>query len=377
MPTLPDRSRPRLARLGPGWWSSAARLATRTAWRALHPALRGRYLEAPAPAPLTRLYYDTVDGWRAPLFLLPPAPGGSGEPVLIAHGLGVVGDVFRYGTGPTLADRLSAAGYAVYLLSHRGDRDAVAPTDRARRAARFDDMVEIDLPAAAERVARHSGFPRFHLVGFGLGGQLGLVFASRRPAELATVVSVGAPVRFDRPRTHLRVGARALSLLPPHWHVPMRAAARLSAPLVDAELPLLDGGASPGGRVRGVLEHVSDDVPVALLRQMLDWIDAGGMVSDGGVIDLVEAMADARVPMLSIAGTGDPLGTPDAARPAVERWGGGDATLRTVEGFGHLDLLLGDRADVLVFDPLIEWLSTRRRLAWHEDTSTVPLGCTA
>src|SRR5690606_29640492 len=166
-----------------------------------------------------------ADGWHAPVLHLPARPGGAGEPVLVAHGLGVVGDVFRYGRGPTLAQRLSAAGFSVYLLAHRADREGLPPADGARAAVSFDDLVERDLPAAVERVLGHAGYPRVHVVGFGLGGQLALVHAARRPASLASVVAVGSPVRFPRSRSGLRLGARLLGLLPAHWHLPLRAAA--------------------------------------------------------------------------------------------------------------------------------------------------------
>lgn len=366
MSSLPDRTRPRLTRPGRSWTRAAAHLATRVTWRALHPAVRGRFLEAPPPSPLTRLHYEATDGWQAPVFFLPPCPGGAGEPVLLAHGLGVVGDAFRYGQGPTLAERLSQAGFAVYLLSHRGDRDARPPQAGARASACFDDLVERDLPAAAELVVAHAGASRLHYVGFGLGGQLGMVWASRRPETLATLVAAGAPVCFDRPRSHLRWAARATGMLPAHWHLPLRSAARAAVPFLDGPLDPV-GKASPGGRFRGVLELASDDLPVGLLQQLGAWLDAGRMVSRGAVLDLVEALSDARVPLLAVAGRDDPLGAPHHVRPAVETWGAGDASLLEVDGLGHLDLFLGEEADRLVFEPVLAWLDARRRLAWDDE----------
>lgn len=361
MSSLLDRARPRLIRPGPRLLRDAARLATRATWRALHPSMPGRYLEAPAPPPLTRLYYEAVDGWRAPVLYLPPRAGGSGEPVLVAHGLGVVGDVFRYGSGPNLAQSLSEAGFAVYLLGHRADREGLPPSEHVRPAVSFDDLVERDLPAALERVLEHADSPRLHLLGFGLGGQLAMVFAARRPAGLASVVAVGAPVRFQRARSHLRWSTRLLGLMPAHWHLPLRTAARLSAPVVD---PAVLAPASPGERLRGVLEITSDDLPVALVRQIGGWLEAGTLTSRGGAVDLVEGFVDAEVPLLAVAGSNDPVGPPVSVRPAVERWGHADRSLVEVPGFGHLDLLLGEGADERVFAPVILWLEARRRLAW-------------
>ena len=72
----------------------------------------------------------------------------------------------------TLAGALSDAGFSVYLLAHRGDADAIAPSPGA--TPWFDDVVGRDLPAAIERVVAHARYARALFVGHGLGGQAGL-----------------------------------------------------------------------------------------------------------------------------------------------------------------------------------------------------------
>mgnify|MGYP002005929939 FL=1 len=183
-------------------------------------------MEGEAPRPVARLYYESSDGWRAPLRLLPPAAGGAGEPVVLAHATGLHPDAWRLGEGLTLARALSRAGFAVYLLSHRGDVDALPPHPRA--GFDFDDILGRDLPAALARIREHAGFSRIHWVGHGMGGQLGLAHAARsRGEDLASVVVLGAPARFERDavRSEVRRLARVAGLMPAHWRLPVRSVA--------------------------------------------------------------------------------------------------------------------------------------------------------
>ena len=357
MSSLPDINRPRLPQPAVNRFKTLRRLVRSATWRALHPATRGRFLEAEEPRLLQRIYYTASDDWQAPVFFVPPSPGGAGEPVLLAHALGVGCDGFRYGVGATLAGRLASAGFAVYLLGHRGDRCALPPSPRALREATFDEILDRDLPAAMDAVCAHAGYPRVHMVGHGLGGLLVMVSASQRPDTLASVVSMGAPLRFEPVRTELRRTARALSLLPAHWELPTRALARLAA-------PLLDDASAGGARTRGVLEYASEDIPVGLLRQLMTWQDVGTPTTLDGRVDYVEAMAQADAPLLVFAGTEDSLASPQDALP---RWGHEDVRLDVIEGLGHLDLLLSVEARRAVFDPLCTWLQQRRRLAWEKD----------
>jgi pimeloyl-ACP methyl ester carboxylesterase len=357
MSTLPDINRPRLPQPAVSSLKMFRRLVRSATWRALHPSTRGRFLEAEKPGLLRRLYYTASDDWQAPVFYVPPAPGGAGEPVLLAHALGVGCDGFRYGVGATLAGRLASAGFAVYLLGHRGDRCAIPPSSRALREATFDEILDRDLPAAVDVVCAHAGFPRVHMVGHGLGGLLAMVSASRQSCALATVVSLGAPMRFEPVRSELRRTARALSLLPAHWELPTSTLARLAA-------PLLDDASAGGARTRGVMEYAAEDIPVGLLRQMMTWQDQGVPTTLDGSVDYTEGLARADVPLLVFAGTEDALVNP---RDALPPWAHEDVRMEVLDGLGHLDLLLSVQARRAVFDPLCAWLEHRRRLVWEKD----------
>ena len=370
MSSIPTLKRPRLTPPIKRFTTTLARIASAGAWRVLHPASRGRYLEMRRPKPLRRLYYQAGDGWSAPIFAVPSIPGAPGEPVLVVHGLGLGPDAFRYGRHDTLVDALRQAGFAVYLLAHRADADAIPPHPGAREAVDFDAIVERDLPAAAEAVCRDADTDRLHYIGHALGGQLGLVWATRRPERLASVVALAAPMRFSR-SSGIRRTARALSLMPARFQVPLRTVARLAAPLLDVDG--LDGVFSPGQahpeRARGVMAYAGADLPTGLLQQVLGWVEAGVPTSRGGVLDWSEALVDAEAPLLVICGSDDKLCPPDAARFAATKWGAPSTTVQ-VHGHGHLDLLLGRDAPKQVFTPLLRWISEHRKLSWIDVSTT-------
>ena len=344
-------------------------LARRAAWRVLWPGERGPYLPGERPRPLVRLYYEAVDGWRAPLFWVPPCPGGSGEPVVLAHALGLAPDGFRLHARAGLAEALSRAGFSVYLLAHRGDAAAMAPAGAADFD--FDAVLERDVPAALARVAEHSGLPRAHWVGHGLGGQLGLGWAGRAGrGALASVVAIAAPVRFveQRAGSELVRAARVASLLPAHWHLPTRGIAWALAPTVGTGLAV-DGVASSrtrGALARGLLCHGADDPAVGLIAQVGRWSVTGVWSDRTGLVDYAETLGAADGPLLVVAGGEDRICPPADALAAVAKWGGAPHAQVVVPGYAHLDPLTADDVEERVVDPVVAFLVRHRRRAWPE-----------
>ncbi|MCO4743843.1 MAG: alpha/beta fold hydrolase [Proteobacteria bacterium] len=310
---------------------------------------------------MSRVHYRTADGWRAPLFRLDPAPGGSGEPVLLLHGLALGAHSLRYGAGPTLASALARAGYTVYCVSHRGDRDAQGPTGGA---INLDAVVERDLPAAIKAALTDCGYRRPHIVGHGLGGQLALALASRE--NLASTTVIAAPVRFTRPRSETLRLHRALAQLPSHWHLPTATLARLAAPWLDEQATMRDRlhpGSTEPSRVRGAVHHTSDDLALGILQQLRDWIDSDSLMHASG-LDYVEALVEAHGPLHLVHAPGDSLGHPGSPEVVLDRWAGPSSRTDLPGHLARLDALLGKDADTEVFAPVVTWLDSVRRRAW-------------
>ncbi|MEN9786414.1 MAG: hypothetical protein RLZZ299_1678 [Pseudomonadota bacterium] len=316
------------ARLRAGDWHDTA---TRLAWRLVHARSREPFLSPVAPADLPRLHYTAEDGWTAPVPYLPAPPGTRGEPVVLAHALGGTWRDFALEPVGALACRLRDAGHAVYLLTHRGDREARAPADA--QPFDLDDIATRDVPAALDAIAAHSGFPRMAFVGHALGGQaayLALALgAGRRIAALATICS---PVRFTPPASATRHARLVATLLPRRWILPAHAVTRLMLPFA-APTRLMDAPRTEGPVARARLRYASGDLHAGVLRQLSRAVAEGHLCDRTGTIDVCAALRP--LPSLVMAAAEDTRCTPEQAWPAAERTG---AETALVPG-GHLDPL--------------------------------------
>ncbi len=353
--TLPDLRRPAAFFDGADLLRTLGDSALALTWRVLSPGDRTPFLRADQP-PLTRLRYRADDGWGADLFHLPALPGAPAEPVVLAHGLGGSHRDFALEAGRGLASALRAAGFAVYLLEHRGDRCAVAPPGALPFTV--DDIATRDVPAALDRVVEHSGFPRVLWVGHGLGAQLWCLSRALGGEDRFAASSLIAPaVRFRPGASALRSAGLVAALLPRGWVIPTRRVQALLTPFVAGGADV----ASPdteGARARGRLRHGAGDLHGGVVRQVARWVAEGSLTDSTGRLDIVAALPAAVVQVvLPTEDPGCPLG---AAEPLIVRLGADVVDLPA--GFGHLDPLLGEHAAAEVHAPIVAFLSSHRRL---------------
>jgi len=338
------------------------RAAAQVAWTARNPSERfANRADGPPP---DRVYYQAADGWEAPLLRYAPRHGASGEPLLLAHGLGTGATALDFREERSLARAAWRRGYDVYLLSHRGDRGSVPPP-RAR-SFDFDDIVDLDLPAALDAVRRASGAERVLWLGHAMGGQLLYGHLARGGADdLAAGVALCAPVRFEAPRSAARVAAVVARLLPTGWRIPTRGLNRAMAPLgAPASLRALADD-TDGPDLRGWMLDGVEDVDAGLARQVARWVSTGAMCDRSDRFDYVSALAGVRLPVMVVAAGGDRICPPAAALPAAEALDARDLCWEELdESWGHLDVLLGRRAADELFPLLLDWLEEHRRDCW-------------
>ena len=272
-----------------------------------------------------------------------PAAAGTtrrdtGEPVLLAHGMGSGWRGFALGED-SLAVVLARAGYDVYLLAHRGDVDAPAT-----RPFDVDDIALRDLPAALGAIRADTGWERVFAVGHGLGAHALLLHrAHLGDDELAGVVLMGAAGRFHMPRTSHRAAAMALSHLPRGWRLPARHALRWALPFV-ANGEALGGPDTSGAVARAWVRHAECGMAGGVLAQVARWHAVGHLTDATGRLDALEAVRThqerAPVPALVIAAEDDTVARPVDVEPVADALG---VDLLRVAG-GHLDPLCGARS---------------------------------
>lgn len=323
-------------------------------WRMLEPGVRSTFLRADR-RPLSRLNYRTDDGWSADLFVVPAAVSGGGEPVLLAHGLGGSHRDFVLDAERSLASFLSAAGFSVYILEHRGDPSSVPPADAAPFSV--DDIATRDLPAAIDAILAHSGYDRCLFVGAGLGAQAYcLANALGGEDRVAGACLIAPAVVFPRPETMLRAAGLVSQVLPRGWNLPARRLQQLATPFIHEGADLGSPDTDPA-LLRGRLRHASGDLSAGVAAQVARWWLNGSLCDQTGRLDVVRAMRP--LPLQIFIPDADPACPAGACDPLFERQNAQRIDLKL--GWGHLDPLLGERAPTAVYAPIRDFLSPFRR----------------
>lgn len=344
---LPEAKLPASRRLG--------NHALKATWHLLRPAIKEPFSLSP-PHSLPRHYYCSSDGWQAPLYRVDPIPGATGEPVLLAHGMGGSALDFALEPEASLAGTLSRAGYTVWLLEHRADRSAISPNNPAAFTA--DDIAIRDLDGAIRMIQEFSRFSKILVVGHGLGAQLlYLRQALVGHDDLVAGVYLGGASRFKRETSGLKMAGTIAQMLPPHWVLPGRRVQQLLATMVG-ETGEWGNPQTPGPVLRGRLCHGGGDLHAALLRQVGKWLELGWLSDATGGIEVASALKP--FPSLVVEAEEDTLCPPGAAEPVMEAL----RSYRLRVGGGHWDLLLGERAQEAVFGPMLQFLEVWRRRCW-------------
>lgn len=335
------------------------------AWAARSPAARERFLTPWRDRTASPVWYRSADGWEAPLWRRPARSGAHGTPVIVSVGLGLDARSVDMLPECSLVNALYEAGFDTFLLSHRGDRCAIAPA--GARSFDFDDIVAQDVPAAIATALACVEARRVLWIGHGMGGLLLYSHLARNGGhDLAGGVTLCAPVHFPTVTTAARKLERVARWLPTRWQIPHRSIQRwlLSsgrAPTLATLSERMDGPA-----LRRLALDGTSDLSAGLVRQIGRWHEAGHLCDRDDRFDDLAALDGKRFPLLAIAAPDDPVCPLDAARPVVTALSGAEWH-PLANGWGHLDPILGADAPRVVFPRITRWLMRARQGCWNRD----------
>lgn len=326
------------------------------------------------PQRTVRRYLPSHDG----------AAVGSLPPVLLVPPLAAPARCFDLRRGCSVAEHLRAAGHPTYVV----DYGAIVFGDRNLGIEHWVDEV---IPRAIDAVSADAGGAQVQLVGWCLGGIMSLLVAADGTAPIRSVALVASP--FD-------VGQVPLI-------APFRPLVNLAGGSVGSALYKLLGGA-PAPLVRriyqlaGFNKYVTKPLVLAANlddREFLAQVEAvdafmGGMLAypgrtfgqlyhrmlrhndlANGQIELggrTLRLADVKLPVLSVAGSGDGIAPRKAVHHVAELLpNAAEVRLATAPG-GHLGVLTGRAARATTWRMLEEFLlataappARRRRPARH------------
>jgi predicted alpha/beta hydrolase len=259
---------------------------------------------------------------------------------------------------------LHAQGFDVFILTHRGSADAVAPD--GTQDFDFDDIIAHDVAAAIRTVRETTGAHRVHWVGHGLGGQLLLGhLAHDGHHEIAGAVTICAPSIFKPMHATARRIAAVARWMPSHWQVPVR---HIQDILTVASRPRDLAHLTrriEGPVARSLLLDGTENLPIGLIQQVAQWHEVGSLVNRNNRFDYTAALHGRRVHLLSVAAPEDPFCTPKQAHTVVDKLADGFGESWTLDkGWGHLDPIAGADAARVVHPRIGDWLEQHRDRCW-------------
>lgn len=291
--------------------------------------------------------------------------------VLLVHGYGQNRYAFHL-PARSLANHLARAGYDVFNVDLRGR--GRSGHFGAANAHGPQDFIREDVPTALDEIRRICGDYPVFLVGHSLGGVVSYCVATEHPDRVAGVVSLGSPYHFTRGSLLLAGVAETFLMLDRAVEIPNVALPlRMYGSLVRAGQRLFDSRLYPipiRGFRRGAMEadvlqqHMAlamDRASVNTMRAMFSWssqLRRNDVDEQKGLFGYAAPFESLDKPLLVVSGKFDDLAPPASVQPAFVRSRASDKTYRCLP-FGHIDLLVGRDAPVLVWPLVEQWLDRR------------------
>lgn len=295
-------------------------------------------------------------------------------PVILSHGFLVNSRFLNLDRDHSLAEYLAQEGFDVWNLSFRGTGRSLNPLRGGPKKWNLDDMIREDLPAVIRYVRKESGSSKVSWLGYEMGGLLIYGYLEKKGRSgLAAVVTIGAPVIFDRPEQEPMKNLLTLQEHPTLEKIVLYLngpfLGRLLIPLVPTVEELFYNPENIDPKIKEkLLETALSPINPGVLDHLMQMIRQGEFVSAKGDFSYRKNLSKVRVPVLLIGGEKDPLAPPKALRTTHRALGTKDRTLRIFGSrskdpvkYGHFDLIVGKKAREEVFPVIGKWLKRRDR----------------
>ncbi len=310
----------------------------------------------------------TSDGVEIALVRYPAVGEVKGPPILLCHGISANARNLDLDDRISMARYFAAHGRETWTMSMRGAGDSASPNGPIY----FDDYWRQDLPAAVEYVRRISGAESIEFVGHSMGGMMLYAYLAEGGQGISAAATLGSPTRFNfgSPIENLIAGPIA-PFLTPAFDVPTPTFAGLLAPFED-------GSDSPLERFFYNPKSTKPESMQELLRYgtsplaggvgvQLSRLFKGDFVSRDAAINFRADMKNIKIPMLVVAARLDRIGVVPAVKDGYRALGGPKEWLLITRAngtraeYGHMDLVLGERAAEEVWSKVLDFFDRHAR----------------
>lgn len=234
--------------------------------------------------------------------------------LVLAHGYGE-----HLGRYRAVAEYLTAAGYAVHALDHRGH----GKSGGTRAVIDSFANADADIDQLVDKVRGESGLARIKLLGHSMGGSLALNYALNHPEKLSGLVLSGPAIGGDLPKLQ----ALLLGLI-------SRIAPALGMIALDADAVSRDPQVVADYKADPLVFH--GKVPARTAREMMH-----------AVTTYLPRVGSMQLPCLLMHGRADTLVRAEDAQPVFDAIASPDKTVRIFDGLYHEIFNEPERLEVL------------------------------
>ena len=323
--------------------------------------------QLPKEAELHRAKTD--DGWEISLTRYRAIGGPKGPPIVLCHGISANERNMDLDADHSMARWFAAQGREAWTMSLRGTGKSDGIDERQGRKGPiyFDDYWKHDLPAVVEYVKRISGVPAIDYAGHSMGGMVLYAYLSQGGQGIHAAATMGSPTRLDW-GTGLEslltsIGPRIVT---PQWMIPSMFGAHLAEPFQTADGPFerlfYNPQSTDPQAWHRLMAYGTADVAGGTALQLIELMQTGKFQSADGKIDLRAAMAKITTPVIVVAGRLDRIAVAPAVKDGYRALGGPKEWLLITRAngsrgeYGHMDLVIGDRAGDEVWSKILRFL---------------------
>ncbi len=242
-----------------------------------------------------------------------------------------------------------------------------------------NEMFESDIEAAASYVMKTTGHRRIYVAGFSRGGSFAYLFAARHPQSVEGLVIFDSWIPAERPAATPPPNRYADDVGGAHLTYDKRNAlmeAVIAKPDGPAPLPKYKsaranleavvygaGGAFGGhGGLANPGGGFSDAVVLARMLASYDryWPTVQDD-EDSFTLGDRDRLAASKIAVIAFSSTNIGARWPQQVAQSASATGSTDVTVKTLAGWGHLDVICGTHAQAEVFVPTLEFVATHAR----------------
>ncbi len=335
-------------------------------------AYEWRFEAARGPSPFDRIALHRIATGPKP----PERPAAV---VLFLPGTNMNGEVAIDDPRYNFALYLASKGIDTWSMDYRTHfiPPQTPESDLAELKGWTNELFESDIDDAADFVMANTHRTKLFASGFSRGVEFAYLYAARHPDRVAGLVVLdgfvgdmpmmpGAPSGYadDLGGKHLTYDKRKtlmeLVIQNPDGPAPIP---KYKTARENLEHVVYDAAAFGGaGGLANPQGGFSD--PIVLARVMLPydrWWPSIQNHESSFTPDLKHALSESKIPVVAFSSTNIAARWPGMVRGSASSTGSSDVTFKQLDGWGHLDVLCGTKAESEVYAPVAAWITQRAR----------------